>query len=139
MQFSFCHSDVAYKINILKGGIVQTLIDRFKDMRQDRKRTVKSDPSDKEATIKKMTRKAPGPYAIPDVPAGEDEISFERHNHVLQSEWAKSSRNAVVIEQLMECTFAMRRRDILDHSFTDVSTRYPFLQEANQVSVLQCM
>ena len=32
---SFCSCDVTNKINILKGGIVQTLIDQFKDMRCD--------------------------------------------------------------------------------------------------------
>lgn len=101
-------------------------------MRRDRKQSVKSDSSDKEVThsVAKSTRKAPGPYIIPDVPVGEDD---ERHNRVLQSEWSKSSRNAVVVDQLMECTFAMRRRD---HNTSDVFTKYPFLQETNQVRLL---
>ena len=84
--------------------------------------------------VKKLSKKPPGPYVMPDVPVGEDSVSFERHNRVLRSEWTKSNRNAVVIEQLMECTFALRRRDILEDS-TDVLTKYPFLQEPIQVKV----
>ena len=47
-------------------------------MRGDRTRTlVKSADSSSSDTSKQVMRKAPGPYAIPDTPAREDEVSFE--------------------------------------------------------------
>ena len=72
---------------------------------------------------------------MPNVPEGEDDVSFERHNRVLKSEWTKSNRNALMVEQLMERTFPMRRRGILEAP-ADVQTifdHYPFLQDPTQV------
>ena len=77
----------------------------------------------------------PDPYTIPDVPEGEDEVSFERHNRVLKSEWSKSSRNALMVEQLMDRTFPIRRRSILETPTNVLTTfkQYPFLQDPTQV------
>ncbi len=33
---------------------------------------------------------------------GEDSVSFERHNNVLRTEWTKSNRNAMLVEQLIK-------------------------------------
>lgn len=125
----------------MQGGIVQTLIDRFKDMRRLRKPNSSDSSTSRSADLGKQNKVAPRPhkpFTLPDVPEGEDAVSFERHNRVLQSQWTKSSRNVVTIEQLMERTFAMRRRDILEAS-SDVQTtfnKYPFLQDPNQVPVI---
>ena len=125
----------------MQGGIVQTLIDRFKDMRRLRKPKSSDSTTCRSLELegqKKVTPRPHKPFTVPDVPEGEDDVSFERHNRVLQSEWTKSSRNAVTVEQLMETTFAMRRRDILQAP-TDVQTtfsKYPFLQDPNQVQYL---
>ena len=92
-----------------------------------------------------IVKKSPGthnPLALPEVPAGEDDVSFERHNHLLKSEWMKQKRNAALVEELMERTFAMRRREILENS-CDVKTlfkKYPFMQDPEQVAVAaNCM
>ena len=125
----------------MQGGIVQTLTDRLKDMRRLRKPKSSDSSTSRSPELERQNKVTPRPhkpFTLPDVPEGEDALSFERHNRVLQSEWTKSSRNAVTIEQLMERTFAMRRRDILEAS-TDVQTtfkKYPFLQDPNQVPVI---
>ena len=72
---------------------------------------------------------------LPDLPPGEDEVSFERHNRVLQVEWKKSSRNALVVEELMTRTFALRRKRIIENP-SDVQTllsTFPFLQQLEPV------
>ena len=72
---------------------------------------------------------------LPDMPTGEDEVSFERHNRVLQAEWKKSTRNAMVVEELMTRTFAFRRKKIVEHP-SDVQmllSTFPFLQQPEQV------
>ena len=68
---------------------------------------------------------------------GRDDISFQRHNRVLQAEWSKVKWNVMVVGELMERTFPMRRREILDNS-CNVQTlfkKFPFLQDPEQVIV----
>ena len=69
------------------------------------------------------------------MPTGEDEVSFERHNRVLQAEWKKSTRNIMVIEELMMRTYAFRRKKILEQPkvVEALLTEYPFLQQPEQV------
>lgn len=50
---------------------------------------------------------------LPSVPAGEDEVSFQRHNRVLKAEFSKSRHNKQIVSELMNVTFPMRRADIL--------------------------
>ena len=113
-------------------GIVQTLIDRFKDMRRIRKPVLKNKPtSTPEKPPSKKMPKRKSLTELPDVPTGEDEVSFERHNRVLQAEWKKSTRNMMVIEELMMRTFAFRRKKIVENP-KDVQvllSEYPFLQQ----------
>ena len=110
-------------------------------MRKLRKPKLSDSSTSRSLELERRDNVTPRPdktFTLPDVPEGEDAVSFERHNRIHQSEWTKSSRNAVTIEQLMERTFAMRRRDILEAS-TDVQTtfkKYPFLQDPNQVPVI---
>ena len=72
-------------------------------------------------------------------PPGEDAVSFERHNRVLQNEWKKPSRNAMLVEQLMHKTFAMRRREIVENScgVQMLFKKFPFLQDPEQVNNCQ--
>ena len=64
--------------------------------------------------------KSPGVDSImkpPKVPPGEDETSFNRHNKVLILESKKAHPNMTVVRELMQTTFALRRRDILNTSY----------------------
>ena len=67
--------------------------------------------------------------------AGEDEISFARHIKALQAEHKKQHPNPQIVEELMSCSFTMRRADILDNSFdlSQLFEKYPFLNDTEQV------
>ena len=98
---------------------MQALINRFKEFRRCKKL---STPKPSTSTTKpvKNTSKQPSPgrmLSTPDIPDGEDETSFARHNKQIKAEIAKGSRkNNVVLGSLIEQSFAMRRRDILVYS-----------------------
>ena len=74
---------------------------------------------------------------VPSVPTGEDSTSFERHNRVLQLQYSKSHRNAVIVKELMDVSFPMRRREIITngHLF-DIKKKFPFLQEPEHVRLI---
>ena len=134
----FCCAIIFFMVFFMQSGIVATLVDRFKDKRRERKPKSSKASTGCSAELESQRKVVPRPhkpFALPPIPDGEDTVSFERHNRVLQSEWTKSSRNAVTIEQLMERTFPMRRRDILEESADVQATfnRYPFLQDPDQV------
>ena len=72
-------------------------------MRRLRKpREIAPEKPKKEIVIGKKSPGAHNPLAPPEVPAREDNISFERHNRVLQTEGRKPNRNAVIVEDLMD-------------------------------------
>lgn len=72
----------------------------------------------------------------PEVPAGEDDISFQRHNNQIKAELSKKGkRNQSIINSLVKQTFSMRRKDITEnpcHS-SEVLKKYPFLKDVDQV------
>lgn len=108
---------------------------RFKERRRNKKpRKARMQDSSEQAHAKP---KAPcaKEQDIPAIPAGEDNNSFERHNRTLKAEYSKANRNGRLVNELMDRTFPMRRQDILaqGHSYDPV-TKYPFLQEADQIS-----
>lgn len=72
----------------------------------------------------------------PQPPAGEDDISFERHTKVLQVQYGKSTRNRHIVNDLQDRTFAMRRKEILEKAMylDSIFEKFPFLQEADEVS-----
>ena len=73
-------------------GNVQTLINGFKDLQRNRK--PHSKPTIITAPEKSHHTKLPKRKCLtvqPDILEGEDDVSFERHNRVLQAEWKKSS------------------------------------------------
>ena len=117
---------------------MQTLRDRFKEFRRVKKPR-KATASTPQQPLLVPSKKSPGitrPIESPLVPAGEDKVSFERHNNVLKSEWKKRRPNLVVVDELMEQSFAMRWDD-LHSNVLDLETifnKYPFLQSSIQVS-----
>lgn len=114
---------------------MQSLSDRFKEFR----RPPKAKRAKISAPKKSPKKKLPGitqTLAVPIVSPGEDSVSFKRHNNILKSEYKKTRRNYEVVSDLMERTFTMRRKSILENSYSlsaifDLS---PFLQEPPQVT-----
>ena len=73
---------------------------------------------------------------LPQVPDGEDDVSFLRHNAFLKKEFLKRNPNMVAVDQIMDTTFAMRRNDILvdPRSVSALLDCYPFLGVAKEAS-----
>ena len=68
-------------------------------------------------------------HEIPEIPLGEDKFSFMQHNKRIQQELCKATVNKAIVNELVDQTYALRRRDILMNP-TDVETtfnKYPFL------------
>ena len=75
---------------------------------------------------------------LPEVMAGEDKFSFEQHNKLLKAELSKSKPNRIVVSEIMDLSFAMRRRDIINNGYPGVLALfeiYPALQDYDQVRV----
>lgn len=90
--------------------------------------TLNNSPSHKPPTVRN--------FELPEIPPGEDDGSFERHNRVLKAEFSKPSPNIGNVKQLMEVTFPMRRREILSLGHTKdfrPFNRFPFLQVPDHV------
>lgn len=119
-----------------------SLINRFKEFRRPPKKRdisiskIKKSPKKKNPGITQTPRP-------PLFPVGEDTISLERHNRVLQAEFSKraTSRNNQVVSDLMDRTFPMRRKTILEQplSLESIFEKFPFLQECEQVHIYTCM
>jgi len=76
--------------------------------------------------------------AIPDIPVGEDDTSFVRHNKAIKIEFSKKGKcNMAVIKELVMVSFAMRRQDIRASSchIKDILVKYPFLKKKDLVSL----
>jgi len=113
------------------------LSNRFKELRRPPKSKKTSDSPKLTGADK---QKPPGlnVKAImnpPDVPPGEDVISFRRHNNLLIAESKKSRANMLLVNECMEKSYEMRRRDLLSelYSITVVFEKYPFLRKPEQV------
>ena len=119
-----------------QGAIIVGLKNRFKE----RRRTKKPRPPKEsdEALLKADKKKGPAinSLELPPIPAGEDATSFERHNRSLDLEYQKAKPNAAVVKELMQITFAMRRRVILSDQNAHDIQKYPFLQSPEHVSIL---
>lgn len=125
---------------MLQGAIVIALQNRFKERRRIKKpRRVAVEclvpPIQKSPSIKALD--------VPQIPVGEDETSFDRHNRVLKAEFSKSLPNVSNVKQLMKLTYPMRRREILSKGHTkdyNPIAIYPFLQVSVHVSFFSlCM
>lgn len=110
---------------------------RFKEFRRVTPAT-KNKPTS--ATNKKSpVRKPPGissHISLPEVMPGEDKFSFSQHNKLLKAELSKSKPNKIIISEIMDLSFAMRRQDIANNGYTGVSALfdiYPALQDYDQV------
>ena len=106
--------------------IITGLVNRLKERRKPPRKA----SSVTKAIVKKEEPKKPAINQNQvEIPAGEDNTSFERHNRLLSIEYSKTKRNEANVKELMKISFAMRRNDILEngHSF-DILQKYPFLQ-----------
>ena len=75
---------------------------------------------------------------MPPIPPGEDEKSYMSHKVSLQAEFTKlkARQDPMLINELVETSFAMRRREILSKGHTpgyNMFKTFPFLQEAEYV------
>ena len=103
---------------------------RMKEGRRN-KAPVRSSTQDSQPQLK--PGRSPGsiaPQKVPNVPPGEDDVSFQRHNRVLKSEYAKTRPNKKIVTELMTLTFPMRRTEILNNpcDINQLLEKYPFLQ-----------
>ena len=75
---------------------------------------------------------------LPNLPITEDEASIERHKKIIQSEYKRSHRDSVKLNELMDLTFPSRRRSIVsEHAVvTDILVNYPCLSEEEQVTIM---
>ena len=118
----------------MQGAIVVGLKNRFKERRRLKK------PRKPPELHFSKPQKSPAVkiHDLPDIPAGEDETSFERHNRVLNTEFTKPTPNASNVKQIMQLTYAMRRREILSLGHTkdyNALRKFPFLQVPYHVSL----
>lgn len=51
-----------------------------------------------------IVKKAPSVLALPEIPLGKDDVSFQPHNRIIQAQWSKLNKNVMVVEELMERT-----------------------------------
>ena len=75
------------------------------------------------------------------VPEGEDEASFARHNRALTIESQKSKPNRALVAELMNLSFEMRRNRIISDSIPlfELLTTYPFLKAPEEVVLSICL
>lgn len=57
---------------------------------------------------------------------------------MLKAEFKKTRTNYDTVQDLMDRTFALRRKDILENTYdlNTIFTLFPFLQESEQVKIL---
>ena len=70
----------------------------------------------------------------------EDPVAQERHIKAMKSEYGKVHKNLVLAGELMQITFAGRRREITNGMhIKDVVKCYPFLQNYEEVILVHKM
>ncbi|KAL5515679.1 hypothetical protein EMCRGX_G000880 [Ephydatia muelleri] len=128
-----------------EGAIVQTLCDRFKELRRPLRTTVTPFQKTDHHPKKQKDSKAQTPaMAIlckpPALPPGEDETSLNRHIKILSTEYTKTKKgrgNHQLVTSLMEKTFSVRRADVLkseEFNLHMILVKYPYLQCSDHVS-----
>uniref|UniRef100_A0A1X7UZ28 Uncharacterized protein n=1 Tax=Amphimedon queenslandica TaxID=400682 RepID=A0A1X7UZ28_AMPQE len=92
---------------------------------------------------KSPIRKSPGvsiSIPMPEVMGGEDKFSFDQHNKLLKAELSKSKPNRIVVSEVMDLFFAIRR-DIINNSYPGILSlfeTYPALQDYDQLTTEMC-
>ena len=112
-----------------------SLRNRFKEFRRKPVKRSKLDVGSKKSPKKRRPGITQSPSEPFSPPQEDDAVSFDRHNRVLIAEFKKNRRNSQVMSELMERTFQLRRKSILEESsdLKEVFKRFPFLQESDQV------
>ena len=128
-------------IYLLQGYIVEELKNKMKYLRNAKPKAMKREAENMEDPKPKKKRAEPkqfphNPTEVPEMPVGEDVESCERNIKFLQKEEKKKVVNHSIIENLMQRTFAFRRREIIDAPTTiiNVLKRYPSLKRPQQVN-----
>ena len=122
----------------LWGSIEQAIAFRFKNLRKNKpEHKEKSSSSTSDILTKPAKRlKLADPNALPDIPPGETEDTFKDHMKRLQKEMTKTKgKNQQLIKTLMDATFAMRRREIVQNavSINEHLKRFPALTLTSEV------
>ena len=126
----------------IQGHIVDGLKARFREFR--RTKSSKSSLSQDvkvEYSFKPQKCHKDGPQRkkikLSEKPAGEDEVSFARHNQRLRAESVKECPNRGVVQELMKVTHFFRREDIDNNQrkVVDLLRDYPFLKNEEEVSL----
>lgn len=77
-------------------------------------------------------------FVVPDIPIGEDQTSFEKHNKVIRAEMKKTKGgNATVLKELVQLTYAMRRKDISTNP-CDISHLFEKYQDIQLCKLSTC-
>ncbi|CAB4025762.1 Hypothetical predicted protein, partial [Paramuricea clavata] len=100
-------------------SIEQVIAFRFKNLRKTKpEHKEKSSSSTSDILTKPAKRlKLADPNALPDIPPGETEDTFKDHMKRLQKEMTKTKgKNQQLIKTLMDATFAMGRREIVQNA-----------------------
>jgi len=68
-------------------------------------------------------------------PHGEDAVSYERHTKALQVEHKKTKQNKHIVSELMDRSFALRRKEIMESNLhlDVIFDRFPFLQDTEEL------
>ncbi|XP_034551799.1 uncharacterized protein LOC117821539 [Notolabrus celidotus] len=116
-----------YRTKLARSGCLEVSINTGKRSRNNPDR-------DSPHTNIKRARRAEVNY-LPDFPRGENQASLEGMRLQITQEVAKSDKDKILIEKLMQTTFALRRQEIVQESplVKDILERWPALQMEAQV------
>ena len=117
---------------------MRSLINRFKEFHRDKKPRnplVKKTPTISATPSK--NGKSPGIMKSPGdpLPPHGDAVSYEQHTKAFQVEHKKTKQNKHIVTELMDRSFALRRKIMESNLYLDVIfDRFPFLQDTEEVN-----
>ena len=121
----------AFIYSFIKGSIIIALKNRFKEFRVQRTKKPKLEiPTITAQPPVAVARKQHKTWSqLPDIPEGEDQLSFQRFSSQLREEHKRKQPRMAVVEPLMDTTFPQRRRDIMTNvsHISKILEKYPFM------------
>ena len=113
------------------------LKDRFKNFRRQPLAARPDSHSPAAEPMRKRPKKSCQWHIAPQLPDGEDELSYQRHVKSMKAEWAKRHPNSSFVEQLMKLTYPQRRQWILAEPrvASVILEECPFLESFEHVSL----
>lgn len=117
-----------YRTKLARSGCIEVSVNTGKRSRNN------PDKESPHSNIKRA-RRAEVNY-LPDFPRGENQASLEEIRLQIVQEVAKSDKDKLLIEKLMQTTFALRRQEIVQDNppIKDILERWPALQMEAQVT-----